>query len=191
MSASWRCDRRGVGGVVALVLWLVAMALVWALIQSQAGSGAITGVARATGLRAVLYAGRAALTEASWAIRHPPASGGPLAALKDSPSGDPFDPVLTRQLLKDDIGKGFLEIGRVELRVAQKPPEEKPKKPWFIDLSVKVRCRAGSGWVARTLRRRHIGWLHRTEVTMGPMVGQVLSRDLSMEREPIIEVADP
>ena len=69
--SSCRSDRRGLGAIFAFVLWVLAIALIYALSQSQAQSGALTGVARVAAMRAVVFAGESALEEASHVIRNP------------------------------------------------------------------------------------------------------------------------
>lgn len=199
------------GIIVALVLWVVTMALIYALIQSQAGSGALTGVVRTTAMRSVLFAGRSALTEASYVVRHPPrGSRDPLERLvSGSTSADPFEPVGTLQLYRELIARGQLEVGHVECNLASRPASEFSTEPWMIDLSVRISAKVAGSTVTRRVVRRHLGRLHTIRATVGssarrpppgpgprptpgpPARESVLATWLVMQPEPLLEVTEP
>jgi hypothetical protein len=168
------------------------LALIYALVQSQAQRGAYTGVVRTVALRTLLFAGQSALTEAAHAIRHPPPAGsGPLGAIEGgSTSGTALEPEATRAKYKGPIDAGLLTIGPVEFDVVSRPPSLPSEKPWLIDLTVRVSYTMAGVKLSRLLRRRCVGRGYVIREIMGPRRGQVVFTALSMYGGCLVEVMD-
>lgn len=193
MRASWTADRRGIGALVAFVAWVVTLALLWALIASQAGGNALTGVVRVGGIRMAVLAGQSALAEASYVLRHPP-EGGSLVLTgihQGTSSGEAHDPAATRALYEDDVKAGALDIGKVQYEVVHRGPEAKPSEAWLIDLTVRVKVTFAGTPVTRRLRRRFLGRVCRVKSLLGPKKGQVVLTSLAVEGRPVLETIEP
>lgn len=178
---------------MAFVSWIVTLALIWALMTGQAGSGAITGVVRIGGLRMAVLAGQSALAETSYVLRHPPDGGSLILSgiHQGASSGDAHDPQATRDLLKDEIETGALEIGKVKYEVAHRGAGAKPSEAWLIDLTVRVRYTLAGTAVTRQLRRRFLGRVCQIKELLGPQTGKVVFTALSLEGEPVLETIEP
>ena len=191
------------GALFAFVLWVLAIALIYALVQSQAQSGALAGVARVSALRAVVFAGESAVEEASYVIRNPSGeSSGVLDAMQGGGTrGNAPEPETTRALfkhLKDEnqLG-GDITIGPVTYELVRKgqlpagtPENSGIKPPWLVDLAVKVDYVAGPIKLARTVRRRYVAYEVKVVETMGPKAGTVVARSLFMRPEVLLEVVE-
>lgn len=197
MRASWTCNRRGLGALVALVMWVLALALVWALVQSQATSNALTGAVRVSALTTLTLAAESALDEASIALRHPPDSGSPALAamLAGRDAGEAQDPRATRELFADDVAAGTLDVGRVEYRVIHRgAPSAGPGKragTWLIDLAVRVRFRAGGVAMTRRVRRRHAARLCEVRALSGRQQDKVVYSALAVQAPSLMQVIEP
>lgn len=187
--------RRGVGTVVALVIWVMALALVYALSQSQAQSGALGGVMRVTALRTVMTAGQSALVEATHRLRHPQGGTSPLlqALLEGESSGQAHDPQASRDAYQELKLGGTLTIDFVTYQVAARPPDDSSTDPYQIDLSVKVQftshARRGGG-ITRQLKRRLTGRIVRVGSSMGRSEGKDVHRALYLHPDPIAEMVE-
>lgn len=189
-------SRRGMGTMAAFVIWIVVLAFLYAFMQSQAQSGALQGVARATALHTVVFAAQSALAEASHAMRHPPGGASPvLEALKGGRnSGLAHDPQATRDVWAGLVGAGRLEVDQVAYEVMARPPDDKSDEPYQVDLVVRTRYNAGTTRAAtltRQLRRRHLGRLCRVTATMGPSRGKVVYTSFHLQEDPYFEVIEP
>lgn len=190
-ASSISTDRAGIGAMVAFVLWVVTIALIYALMQGQAQSGALTGVVRVNGLRTVVLAGQSALAETSYVLRHPPDGGSNvLKGIEGgSASGQAHDPAATRLLYEDDVNAGRLTIEPIKYEVALKAP--KPSDPWHIDLTVRVTNVFAGTKITRQLRRRVMGFVHEVKEIEGPKKGTVIFAALSIRGDPLFEVIEP
>ena len=193
MRASSRSEaRRGIGALVALVSWVIAIALIWALMQGQATSGALTGVIRVSGLTTLTVAGESALDEASIALRHP--AGGKSTVLEairtGTDAGEADDPRVTRELFADDISAGVLKLENVRYKVVHRGAN-RLHDPWLIDLSVRVTFTRGSVAMTRLVTRRHTG--HVCEVRICRLKGESkpVYTSFSMDRLPVMQLVEP
>jgi hypothetical protein len=186
--------RAGGGALVAFAVWVVAMALLWGFVQSQAQSGALTGVARVTAARVVTFAAQSALEEAAYALRHPqPGADGMLDRVeRGGDSGIAHDPVLTRDTLYGDpVRSGALSIGQVEFAVASRPPTQPSTQPWLIDLTVRATYRAGSVTLSRQVRRRFAGRQLLFRGRLGPELDRIVLTRLELKPDVLMEVVQP
>jgi stage V sporulation protein SpoVS len=189
-----RCSsaERGGAAVVLFVAWVIALALVYALSQSQAQSGALTGVIRAAGLRSIQWAGRSALNEAAYQLRFPSrAVAAPAAALASGRDPGAIEPAATRQLHAPMISRGELAIGPVQSRIVSRPSSPVSSDPWQVELSVRVEYRLAGVKLSRQVRRRHAGHQFLVRVEMGPRAGQQIPANVSIDGEPMFEVMEP
>lgn len=162
-------DRRGMGAVVAFVLWIIALSFIYALSQSQAQSTALTGVVRVAGLRLVEWAARSSLNEVAFKLTLPPQSGvDTMRQLQLGQTPPPVAPAGTREIYAEHIARGELSISPVEVKLfgGTKPPDS--REVWFFDASVKVEYQLGSSKLVKTLRRRLTGRQFMFRVTLGP-----------------------
>lgn len=186
------------GALVAVVLWMVTIAFIWALMLAQAQSAALTGVGRVGALAIVLHCGRSALCEATAALRHPPATGSPIlqGMLKGQGTGDVCEPAGTRALYADEIRSGSLKIDPVKYTVvhrgaASTPQSKQLAEAWLIDLSVRVHDSAAGADVTRQLVRRVVGSLCVVRERLGPQDGKVVFTELILHDSPVVEVVEP
>lgn len=203
MRAWSNSNRRGVGAMFAFVLWIMAIAIVYALMQSQAQSGALQGVARVSGMRAAIFAGQSAIEEASYVIRHPSGDSSTVldAMNGGGSSGTAHEPEVTRavyqKLKSEGSAPGDLTLSSVTYRMVGKcpPPADQPassvqKIAYLIDLAVKVEFKNGAVKLARTVRRRFVGYEVQVTETLGPKAGQVVARSLMLKPGYVLEVID-
>lgn len=193
--SSTASSRRGLGTVAALVIWIVALALVYALTQSQAQSGALSSVMRVTALRTVLTAGQSALVEATHRIRHPPNGTSPLLAalLRGERAGQAHDPQAARDAFQELKLGGKLTIGAVTYEVAAAPTSLDSTDPWLIDLIAEVRYTSHASraaTISRRLRRRLTGRVIRIASSLGRSAGTDVLRSLYIHPDPILEVIE-
>jgi hypothetical protein len=190
MRASWS-SRRGLGAIVAFVIWVIAITLIYAMSQSQAQSGALSGVIRAAGLRVMQWAGRSALNEVAFKVRRP-ASGDPavMRAFQSGTAPSPMDPVGTRELYRPMVDRGELVIHPVDSRLVSRPAEPLSTGPWQFDFSVKVEYKLAGVKLTRQLRRRHLGRQYFTHILLGPRKGEKVPTAVSMEPDFLFEVLE-
>lgn len=191
MRASSR-SKRGVGALVALVAWVIAVALIWALMQGQGTSEALTGVLRVSGLTTLTLAGESALDEASIVLRNPP---GPKSAVLEairtgSASGEAHDPRATRELFRDDVASGALTVEPVRYRVVHKGTD-RVRDPWLIELSVRVTYSRGKSAMSRTLMRRHTGRVCEVRVVKLTGHSAPVYSAFALDRHPVVQVVGP
>ncbi|MBI4861100.1 MAG: hypothetical protein HY815_12715 [Candidatus Riflebacteria bacterium] len=205
MSASWtgtdrrarvRSPRGGLGTVVALVLWIVAVSFIYAVIQSQAQTGALGGVARVTSLKTVTTAGQSALAEAIHVVRHPVGARSPLleALVAGRDEGILHEPEATREAYGKATSGDKLTIEPVFYKVVSRPPTDRSTEAYQIDVSARVRHTARSSQApafTRQVRQRLTGRLTRVMATMGPKEGQVVYSSLYIHPDPVVEVVEP
>lgn len=179
------------GALVAFVIWVVAIALIWAFMQGQATSGALTGVVRVTALTGLTLAGESALEEASIALRRPKEVTSPvLEAIRNgSDAGEAHDPKVTRDLFGADVAAGRLELGAVKYRVVHRGTD-KHRDPWLIELTVKSTFRAGAATMTRTVVRRYTGRLCHIRVAEGRHESAPIYTSFSMDRRPVLQVVE-
>jgi hypothetical protein len=191
LRGSWRNDRKGVGVVVVLVVWVVTIALIWALMQGQATSGALSGVIRVSGLTIVSLAAESALDEASIVLRNPAGESSPvLDGIKTgSGGGDAHDPTVTRELFAQESGAG-LAIEKVRYKVVHKG-DEKGRDPWLFDLSVRVTFTSGNASMSRQVSRRHSGKLIHVRMQKGRRESKPILSYFTMDRSPLVQVIEP
>lgn len=190
MTASW-IDRRGQGAVVIFVIWVIAIALVYAFSQSQAQGDALSGAVRVIGLRSVHWAARSALNEVTFRISHKPASGqDALEVIHQGGTPNPLDPALTREIYAPAIGRGELAISEVDVKLigGTHPPDS--KDPWYFDMSVSVEYRAGRARLSRTVRRRYVAHQFPVRLTLGPGAPKILSTGLTIQEGYLFEVME-
>jgi hypothetical protein len=191
------------GAMFAFVVWIVAIAIIYAFIQSQAQSGAMQGVARVSGMRVAIFAGQSALEEACYVIRHPAgASSSVLDAMNGGGSaGTAHEPDVTRavyaKLRSEGTAPGDLTLSAVSYKMVGKcpPPPDQPassaqKAAYLIDLAVKVDFQNGGVKLARTVRRRYVGYEVTVTEAMGPKAGQVIARSLMLRPGYVLEVIE-
>lgn len=180
------------------MLWVISLALFYALMLSRASSGATVGVLRVAFRRTMLTAGRSALDEASFALRHPLDGQAPaLRAMQSGGrTGTAFEPRLTRDAYRPLIDGGRLDIGAVTYQVVSRPSSDEATGPWQIDLSVGLGASVGPAGglrVTRTLTRRMHARLFRLVQRSGPAhrIGRLVHSELQMEPDVIYEVSAP
>ena len=185
------------GALVAVVLWMITMAFLWALVLSQSQSSALTGVVRVSALATVLHSARSAITEASAVLRHPPDTGSPVlkGILGGQTAGDACDPAGTRALYADDVQSGALKLEAVKYVVAHRGsvttlPGKRPD-PWLIDLTARVRYAPAGTECTRQVRRRIVGDLCEIREAIGPDEGKVVFSYLIIREHPVVEVLEP
>jgi hypothetical protein len=185
---------------VALVIWIVAIALIYALTQGQAQSGALVAVVRLSALRTVVTAGQSALVEATHRLRHPAGGASPVvdAILKGTQTGQAHDPQASRDAYQALKLGGSLTIGPVMYRVAVRPDDSgaagAAADSWQIDLTVRVELAPHAtrvGRVSRQLRRRMTGRTLRVGGSMGRAEGADVHRSLYLHPDPVLEVVEP
>jgi hypothetical protein len=183
--------RRGAGFALALALWVVGLALINALVQSQAAVGAAGATARMVHTRTAVFAARSALEEAAFALRHPQTGVSRIVEGFEAgrASGAAYEPVETRSLYQP-------------VRVAVEPvayefvgglPDAK-KDRCLVDITVRVRAdpaATGVRALTRRMRRRYPARFLRVIETMGPRKGEVVHVMLSLARDPVLEVLEP
>lgn len=149
------------------VIWVVAMAFIYAFSQSQAQSGALTGVVRVAGLRLLQWAARSALNETAFKLSLA-AGESQMQLLRQGQTPPPEEPVGTKEIYAESLARGELTISPVEVKLvgAPKPPES--RDTWFFDASVKVEYRLGGSKLSKTVRRRLTGRQFQVKVTLGP-----------------------
>lgn len=191
MRASSRNERRGVGALVALVSWIVAMALVWALMQGQATSGALAGVIRVSGLTTLTLAGESALDEASIALRHASGVSSVLETIrKGSDAGEAHDPAATRELYAEDVAAGVLKLESVRYAVVRRGGD-RLAEPWLVDLSVRVTFARGSATMARTVSRRCTGHLCHVRTVTWKGESKPVYTTFWLDPTPVVQVVEP
>lgn len=177
--------------MVAFVIWVVMIALVYALMVGQSQGDALSGIVRVSGLRTVVLAGQSALAEADYVLRHP--RDGQATVLEGmrggSSTGVAHDPAGTRKLYDEDVAAGRLNIEPVQYAIAHKP--SKPRDPWHIDLSVRVTTTFAGKTITRRLRRRVLGEVCEVRAQLGPSRGRVVLVALAMQGRPLFEVVEP
>lgn len=191
MTASRSADRRGQGVVVIFVVWVIAIALVYALSQSQAQGDALNGAVRVIGLRSVQWAARSALNEVAFRIQRPvPGAPDVMDVLHGGGTPSPLDPVVTREIYAPAIARGEIAVAEVEVKLVggTHPPDS--DDPWFFDMSVRVEYRAGRAKLGRTLRRRCIGHQRHVRLTLGPGAPRIISTALVMDEGYLFEVLE-
>ena len=215
MFVSWRAsNRRGVGIAVALVCWVVAMALLFALIANQSSSGALSAMARATFTNTMALAGESAIDEVAYRLRHlkrsttqPPFTELHLAGT----SAATFAPSVTKRLFSDTkVTGGLLTIEPVKMSVWYRPTDPTSNAPWLIDLSVEVKFSLGGGLVSnftRVVKRRYQAQVYQVFEVLGPKdnlakvknkqlapgdpkqpIGQVVYSELTLAVDPVLEM---
>lgn len=158
------------GAVVAFILWIIAIAFIYALSQSQAQSSALTGVVRVAGLRLLQWAARSSLNETHFVLTLPPKDGvDRMRMLQQGQVPPPVEPAGTRDIYAEHIARGELTISPVEVKLFGPKHPETSREVWFFDASVKVEYRLGSSKLARTLRRRFTGRQFMITFTLGPV----------------------
>lgn len=185
-------SRRGVGALVAIVAWIVAMALIWALMQGQATSGALTGVIRVSALTTLTLAGESALDETSIALRHPASARSTVleAIRTGSDSGEAHDPAATRDLFATDVAAGALKLEAVRYTVVHRGGD-RLSDPWLVDLSVRVTFARGSSTMSRLVSRRLTGHLcHVRKVTLKGESRPIYS-SFWLDPRPVVQVVEP
>lgn len=188
-------DRSGIGLALGIVLWVLALAFLYAMVQSQARGGATGSMIRAAHLRSMVFAGQSALEEASFAWRHQIKE--PAAALqeilKGSRSGTAHQPTISRTTFAAAPGLGTIHVGTVTYAVVSAPAGPTSTAPLQIDLEVQVETTLQRTRLTRSVRRRHLGWIHRVVQTAGPAntIGRVLLSEVSIDRAPLFETITP
>ena len=197
MPCSSRASRRGVGLALALVLWVVAMVLINALVQSQATSSSFVAMVRMTHARTATFAARSALEEAAFVLRHAPNGISKIVDGFESgrASGAAHEPNETRSLYQPLEGQpeGALAIEPVNYEFVGGLPDRKAER-FLLDLTVRVRFANAPGNLAgltRLMRRRYPGRVARIVETMGPKKDQVVYVILTLDPDPILEVLEP
>ena len=177
--------------MVPFVIWVLMIALVYALMVGQSQGDALTGVVRISGQRLAVLAAQSALAEASYALRHP--GSGKSTVLESirggSASGDAFDPVGTRQLYDTEVAAGRLKIESVQYAVSQRPA--KPNALYQIDLTVRATATLAGKSFTRKLRRRMLGEICEVKAVLGPSKGKVVLATLAVQGRPLFEVVEP
>lgn len=192
----WCRDRAGVGAIIAFVIWVISIVLIYALSQSQAQGDALTGVLRAAGLRSLQWAGRSALTEVEYKLRHADESApDPLEAIRTGGTPPPVEPVATLEMYREEVRRGELAIGSVELARVTPVRANDSKEPWYVDLTVKVVYRMGRTRLERKVRRRLVAYCQPMIVSLGPGAGSdptkgVFDATLVLEPRALLEVME-
>lgn len=183
--------RRGMGAMVAFVIWVVTIALIYALMSGQAQSGALTGIVRVSGLRMVILAAQSALAEASYVLRYQPEGGSPvLKGIKNgSDAGDAHDPAATRELYKKEVDERRLTLEPVRYKVMLKGA--RPQDPWHIDLMVRSTYIFAGTKITRQIRRRILGHVYEIKGVEGPSKGKTVLTALSIRNDVLFEVVEP
>ena len=183
--------RRGIGAMVAFVMWVITIALIYALMSGQAQSGALTGIVRVSALRMVVLAAQSALAEASYMLRYVPE--GNSAVLKEmkggTDAGTAHDPAATKELYKKEVDEGRLVLEPVKYNVAKR--SNKPEEAWHIDLTTRCTYTLAGHKVTRQIRRRVLGYLYEVKGVEGPSKGKVVFTDLSIRGDVLFEVVEP
>lgn len=188
-----RSGRRGMGAAFFFVVWVVSMAVLWAMMQSGAQGEALEAVARVTGLRLVTFAGETALEEASHSLRFPRSGGSTLLESVEGggDTGVALDPVATRDIYANIVPAGTLTVSPVQYDVASRPPTSPSTMPWLIDLSVRVTFETGSVRLSREVRRRFSGRQHVVTSRLGRRKGEVLLTSLEIRPESLLQLVLP
>ena len=184
-------SRRGIGAMVAFVIWVLAIALIYALISGQAQSGALNGVVRVSAMRMVVMAAQSALAEASYGLRYVPVGNSPvLNEMKNgSDAGTVRDPMVTKELYKKEVDEGRLVLEPVKYKVMKR--SSKPEDAWHIDLTVRSTYTLAGHKVSRQLRRRVLGFRYEITAVEGPSKGKVVFTDLAVRSDVLFEVVEP
>lgn len=153
--------------MVFFVLWVIALAFIYAFSQSQTQSQALTGVARVAGLRMVEWAARSALNETQYKLALPGGSDA-MHALQQGQPPPPLEPAGTREIYAEQIARGELTVSPVEVKNFGGTRAADSREVWYFDASVKVEYRLGSSRLAKTVRRRLTGRQFMFRVTLGP-----------------------
>lgn len=191
-----RSCRRGVGAVLGFVIFVISIVLIYALSQGQAQSDALTGVVRAAGLRSLQWAGRSALNEVEYKVRRSYASGiDPMETIRKGGTPAPIEPKFTLDMYKEQIQRGELGIGSVEMKLVTPKRADDSKEPWYIDMSVNVVYRMARTRLERRLRRRLVAYNQPMIVTLGPGAGSdptkgVFDATLVLEPRTLLEVME-
>lgn len=183
--------------MVAFVCWVVAIAFVAAVVQSQSQSGALSGVVRVVALRTVIAAGESALNEACYVLRHP--SGGITGVLDEirqrgATTGTVHIPQATMDAYKQLVETGILKIDPIVYDIVWRPTEGTSAQPWSIELSVRVTYQSGipgARSFSREIRRRYSGRLCQVRESMGPRKGEVVLAALYLSADPLVQVVQP
>lgn len=209
-------DRRGMGIAVALVVWVVAMALIFGLVANQSSGAALNAMARAAFTNTMVLAGESAIDEVAYRLRHlrrSASAGKPrfddLAIAGVTP--ETFEPKVTRRIYSDPkVTGGLLTINPIVMSVWQKPADPQSTAPWLIDLSAEVKLSVGGSLLAnftRVVKRRYKSTLYQVFEVLGPQdnlgklqnnnfqpadprkpIGEVVYSELTMEVEPVLEL---
>lgn len=191
MTASWTASRRGQGAVVIFVIWVIAIALVYALSQSQAQGDALSIAVRVIGLRSIHWAGRSALNEVAFRISRKPESGqDALEVIHQGGTPSPLEPALTREVYAPAISRGEIAISEVEVKLIGGTHPQDSTDPWYFDMSVSVEYRAGRARLSRTLRRRYVARQFPVRLTLGPGAPKILSTGLTIQDGYLFEVME-
>lgn len=184
--------RQGLGALVAFVAWVVAIALIWALMQGSATSGALAGVIRVSGLSTLTLAGESALEEASIALRHARTDTSPVleAIRSGADAGEAHDPRATRELFSTDVQAGVLKLEKVRYRVVNRGTDTL-RDPYLIDLSVRVTFTGGSAAMTRLVSQRHTGRICHVRVVEGPRESAPIFSAFTMDRNFLLRVIEP
>lgn len=177
--------------MVAFVIWVVTIALVYALMVGQSQSGALTGVVRVSGMRTVVLAGQSALAEAAYVLAHPTDGASTVleAIQGGTASGVAHQPDATRQLYDVDVKAGRLTIEPVQFAVAKKPAGA--GEPYHIDLTVRITTVFAGTKISRQVRRRVLGEIFEIRCHLGPEQGELLLATLAIQGRPLFEVVEP
>lgn len=191
MTASWTGDRKGQGAVVGFVIFVIAIALVYAFAQSQAQSDALTGSVRVIGLRSVHWAARSGLNEVAFRMARPPGGGTDvMRTLQQGQTPSPLEPAATREIYAPAIERGELTISDVEVKLIGGTRPADSTDPWFFDMSIKVEYRLSRAKLLRTVRRRHVARQHFVRLTMGPGAPRNIAAALVMDEGYLFEVME-
>jgi hypothetical protein len=176
---------------VAFVVWVIALAFVYALAQRQSQSGALTAAVRVSGLRLVTTVARSALTEAAHVIRRAPAGAATLGLIeRGASSGLVHDPEATRSHYEQLVKARILTIEPVTFEVVNRPPPE----PWLIDFVVRVTYDpglSGATRFTRQFRQRRAARVIKFPQTMGRKAGQIIKTTFTLLPDPLFEVMEP
>lgn len=202
------------GIAVALVVWVVAMALIFGFIANQSSSAALSAMARAAFTNTMVLAGESAIDEVAYRLRHlkrsttqPPFGDLHLAGT----TAATFDPKVTRRIYADPkVTGGLLTIDPIKMSVWQKPADPQSDAPWLIDLSVEVKLSVGGSLLAnftRVVKRRYQAQLYQVFEVLGPQdnlskfqngqlvppdpkkpIGKVVYSELTLAVEPVLEL---
>lgn len=179
------------GAILAFVIWMIAIAVIYALSQSEAQSGALTGVIRVAGLRSIQWAARSALNEAGVKLRSPGKGSDPLAAIRSGAAPSPMEPDATRALYEKEVARGELTIGRVTCELVGAAKKTDSEETQQIDLSVRVDYRLAGVKLSRQVRRRHTGRVYLVVMSSGPHAGETVEGAFSLDDGHLFEVMEP